>query len=434
MFQQTHRIVLLSIGMAALSFANSTAAQGFDRQIPTIQTLEYQLRKGDDAAQQRAARALIKRGDEGVAIVVKYLINGESNCEIADILKSSRLSLLSFLVPAFKDKNDVIRRRAVEVVQFLDDRDFIPALIAIRHDESAEVRSAVVVTFSNMKDRRTVIALLDLYHTNPETGAHSLSTLNNFGRLAAEGLAEIEVIANRNGPEDEPSDPIHDELELASKCLASIGEPAVPAIRKMIRGENLSDEIRIRGMRCVSQMIRSGEHHQYSDYPAIAAQLVPDLIDILKGSNTTLHPWAITELMTLAERAKAAVPQLERMMPKAMPPDRLSIACALFAIDPKNAKGIEEITEALTLDSYGILNRLQPYGPKCKPFLKKAIELLDNEDKLMRYYSINLIERLGAEAKPALPRLKVLAEKDPSPMVRDNAKRAIKSIETSEKK
>lgn len=104
----------------------------------------------------------------------------------------------------------------------------------------------------------------------------------------------------------------------------------------------------------------------------------------------------------------------------------------LVAATPELLKRLK-VVDPVTDDAAVVLSL---FGPDCGKALPAILEALKREkkDAERRWSFVGLIGILGVSGKKALPTVRILAKGDPSPKVRESAKRVIKDIDVTDAK
>lgn len=196
------------------------------------------------------------------------------------------------------------------------------------------------------------------------------------------------------GKLENPTD--NKERDLATQALCSFGKDAAPAVPKLLEMiEDKSDEYR----RCVSWVFQS--------IGPAAKAAVPTVVKRLENDTATDPNRLIGVLADIGPGAKEAVPVLVKLTMK--PETRHRAVEALCAIGPDAAKeGVPAILAAIRANPKLLNDYLSPGPEAFKSTIAPGLaELLDDTpDGVDRRRVILLLERIGRDAKAAVPTLK----------------------------
>lgn len=214
----------------------------------------------------------------------------------------------------------------------------------------------------------------------------------------------------------------------AAQALGDLGpmaRAAVPALVKHFDSKNVN--LRIESAGAVGRID-----------PARAPAAVKVLSAVLEDPKLTKgvpRMYAVAALRNIGAPAKAALPVLAQLLTDDRP-FHSEIAVAMLAIDPDSATARAWARKTLAdkpannEDTYDLFEALPSVPAACAALVPDLIPLLGAKEA---YHRRGAADALGAAgtgaAKEALPKLKELAEKDPTAQVRRAAKEALAKLE-----
>ncbi len=399
---------------------------------PSDEALQNALSSSDTKTRKAAALQLSRHGDVGVALLVKHCVVSESSqLEVIEVLKEIGPTVLRHFSPYFRDPDWLVRHHAASIAGVLRFRQAVPQLIGMRKDDNADVRHVVALSLGYVKDRRAIIALLDMAISDTDTFARleALSSIGNFGAAASEAIPELTRLAFFDpapaGKIEEGFD--FDDATYRSKtaiALARIGKESLPVLQKTMLDKNLHYDVRERALFAINETVRF--HGKQ-----MALEAIPALIKVL-DDHPNLERRAASCLSGFGSDAKTAIPVLERKLQNDKDEFRMGFAACLLEIDPTNAPALAMLIAILDEDNpdrcIQALRSLRHAGPAATDSLKRVIVLLDHEKTFVRVTSAELLQAIGPEAAPALPALLKRAEKETDARVQREITLAINAI------
>ena len=399
---------------------------------PSDEALQNALSSSDTKTRKAAALQLSRRGDVGVALLVKHCVVSESSqLEVIEVLKEIGPTVLRHFSPYFRDPDWLLRHHAASIAVVLRFRAAVPELIGMRKDDNADVRHVVALSLGYVKDRRAIIALLDMAISDTEMFVRlaALSAICYFQTEAAEAIPELTRPAFFDPP---PAGKLEEGFDFdeaayrssAATALACIGGASLPVLQKTMLDKNLSYEVRARAMIAINDVVRF--HGK-----KVATDAIPALIKSL-DDHPGLEMRAASFLGRFGSDARAAIPVLERKLKTGKEELCMIFASSLLEIDPANAPALAMLIAILDEDDpdrcIQALRSLRHAGPAATDSLKRVIVLLDHEKTFVRVTSAELLQAIGPEAAPALPALLKRAEKETDARVQREITLAINAI------
>lgn len=212
---------------------------------------------------------------------------------------------------------------------------------------------------------------------------------------------------------------------VALGTLGPVAKGAVPELVKRFTSPNVYARIESAGTAARIDAARAPE----------AVKVLSAVLQDPKLAKGTPGMYAVRELAKIGAPAKDALPAIAKLLTY----DRsfhAEIAVAMLALDPDSAPAREWVRKALSdkpedsFDAHDLFEALHEAPAACAALVPDLIPLLGAKET---YHRGGAAEALGAAgtaaAKAALPKLKELAEKDPTPSVRRVAKEAVAKLE-----
>lgn len=362
--------------------------------------LESALKDGTTArARAGAARALGGRNAEAVPALAAALKDGafEVRFAAAEALtrvggwEVARTAGLPVFVEALRTADANTRGRACDLLVLLraDAKAVVPDIQKLLNDPVREVQFT---------------AALALVGIDAPSAAGAVPVLTT-------ALSASEYAAHR-----------------AAVALGTIGGPAKAALPELVK-HFASPNVRLR-------IVSAGAAARID--PARAPDSVKVLAAVLQDAKLTNGMPRIDAAQALAQigaPAKGALPVLAPLLTDDKP-FHAEIAVAMLAIDPESAAARAWARKTLAdkpannEDTYDLFEALPNAPAACAALVPDLIPLLGAKEA---YHRRGAAEALGAAgtaaAKAALPKLKELAEKDPTTSVRRVAKGAVAKLE-----
>jgi HEAT repeat protein len=424
------------------------------------------------------ALALIFVGTNGFSSLQPIVRADDDDDEpkVRDIKLSDWLKILRDR--ASKQADDVKKRRAALLAMSIfgpEIRDVVEEVLAtLKDDESPIIRGEAANVLGRMgpaiRKKGGYEVLTDRLLLEKEKDA-------GVRELIAHALGEIaKAIKDRRGPDenrmvdqlvvDALSDTLkHDKSEKVRKAcaqaLARCGEDAAPAVANL--AEALRDKDADVRMAAAEALGRVGQR---------AAPAVERLSEALKDDNRFTRSFAAFALGRIGAQAKPVVPKLaEALLTDKQPEVRRTVAEALGKIGADAKDGVAALAQVLGDENVNddvrraaavALGQIGVEAREALPTLRNACQRTKERDKFVRSHAIHalgkfgkeevatLVEclkddvaevrlaaiaelnRLGKEAKDAIPALEETKTKDNSGVVREAAADALTRIKGEE--
>jgi HEAT repeat protein len=196
----------------------------------------------------------------------------------------------------------------------------------------------------------------------------------------------------------------------------------------------------------------------------VASDSVPTLVGLLPTTEPPLQTAVTAALGAMGDRARSALPELEKSLAHENANTRAAALTAFSRIENSNDRKLEVLTAALedgeaqvrvaAIDELGEMGRAaEPAAEKLyeltedSPQREQALEVLagmrirsvplltralGNSDPYVRRYAAERLGELGKRSTGALPLLRELREKDEEDFVRRAARSALRDIERAD--
>ncbi len=186
----------------------------------------------------------------------------------------------------------------------------------------------------------------------------------------------------------------------AAWALRQMGEDAAPAADALVKALGHADGI---GWGA-SAMYARGRYHVARALANIGESTVPAVTKALSDKKTRLG--AAMTLGLLGPKAKAAVPELVKLLADKDPVIRSGVALALSKVAPENGKVVSVLAGALSDSDYGVRHKAARALARCGAAAKGAVPALQkalaDARKEVRYAAFGALGRLGPEAVSTL--------------------------------
>lgn len=290
------------------------------------------------------------------------------------------------LIAALDDESLQVRTQAARSVAALDEipEQAIAPLLDRLKDESGDVREAAAQALSKADElpENVVASLLDALVSADASLAQAI--VSALGRLEKPTEQAVDALANATEHES------HDVQLAAFQALAEHEEQVLRVSDRVKQrlGDD-SPEIRLAALRTLVRMASS------------TPERLEILADGLNDSDWVVRREVCYDLGEMERRAKPIVPQLLKILHYGeKDTDREAASSALRRIDAAPGEAV--------------------------PILAEILEDEDS-DRRERYYALNLLRKVGPEAKTALPLLERLRDESEG-RIRDYIERTIKDI------
>jgi HEAT repeat protein len=141
-----------------------------------------------------------------------------------------------------------------------------------------------------------------------------------------------------------------------------------------------------------------------------AKETIPEVVELLKMSDDRILSAALYYLNKQGEGAKAALPEVKKLLQNQNPEIRRSAVWAFARINPDPQGAVDQLLGMLAGEKdsssrWNIMLAMRDLAPKVKMDLSKLINLLDDGDVRIQITVIELLGTIGPDAKTALPKL-----------------------------
>jgi HEAT repeat protein len=338
----------------------------------------------------------------------------ETFAGVTSILDPPRMKALRPVVEAgLKGPDALTRMRAAQVMYLIDHKadDVLPILIKGLEDRRREVWSAAALSVGKLgpAGAPALPALVRLAASTDEVFSFELQEA-----FAGIGPAAVGPLVEFAGDPKAPQQ----QIQKASILLTRLGPTAAPKLLPLLDHQNPA----LRQLAC----------NVLGNAPGEARRVVPRLAERLKDDNLGVRMTALNALSHFGPAGRAAVPQVIESFKAADTPDHvrflcLSVLAQIGAADPavkELAVGALDNSNAMTRAHAIVL--LQAIDPRHPEILPRALKALD--DPTGRYVALQVLQRMGPAAAPAVEAMRERLRKDPNIYVRMQIATALADI------
>lgn len=338
------------------------------------------LKSDSPALQREAARALGRIGSDAKDAVPQlktvFLTAGNASAEAAEALGHIGKPAIPALVECVTSPAAEVRKKAVQVLGTLG-ADAVPSLVDALADKNADVRQAAAAALAPLRigDKMVVLALAHGVHDSDQAVRRQcLTALQNLGpaaRLAAPKL--VAALKDSDGPN-------RLQIILVLQNLGEAEREVLPVAAGLLK--DADPQIR---QSAVNLLARQGS-------PAL-----PHLIAALKDNSPLVRFAAVAAIQRVPGDIKDAQPALTQLLKDGAVFQRRSVVVLM--------------------------------GRVGAPAVPSLIELLKDDQNVIRSAAIDALRTIGPDAKKAAPKLIDIALQDSYVPARRNAVAAVAAIE-----
>jgi HEAT repeat protein len=347
-----------------------------------------------------------------------------------------------------KDDYQWPRRRAVVALVAIGS-PAVPALVESFQDKNPFVRLGVLGALGQIKPHTTesIKALINALDDGDENvRAVGALFVSEIGPAAKDAVSRLVRVMQTDKPFGNYR---------AARALGKIGpdaKAAIPALAAMLSNPDQAMIAEAAGALCkidpqdqrplpvLIALVKEGRDATaratsagvLGTLGAVAAPAIPVLKDALHDAATNVRVVAAIAYQKIDKRSDSAIKALIGMM---MEKDQFLAGCAVDAIaeakldTPEALRALKDAlpaNNALSVHAAEALWKLKPKNEATFPALLKA---LDSSDLIARLSGMEVLGRMGKEAKGAVPALRK-ALNDGSEIVREAAREALEKIES----
>jgi HEAT repeat protein len=351
--------------------------------------LLWRLASAKKAERLQGAALLGRFGSaaKGAAATLDYTMRDDPDTAVANEAAAALAKIgragVPYLIAALKHERAAVRQRAAAALALIgpEARSAAPALLTALKDDSAQVRA-----------------------------------------VAAKALGEVGADPHKVAPAlcQALRDPAPQVNKQAGPALASIGEGAVPALRKVLQGDDVHSR-------------RDAAQALAMIGPA-AKSAAEDLAALLQDGDRQVRAAGAGALASLGEEAQEAIPALLEVLRKETRLEvQQQVVQAISRIGSKDMPGLlKALREINDVGRWATPFILTQFGPRAKDAVPHLIKTLGDQDPGRRLSAAVALGEIGAEAQEAIPAL-VKALEDPSPVVRGGAAVALRKLDPRRK-
>jgi len=303
-------------------------------------------------------------------------------------------------------------------------KDISPALFDCLRDEDPDIRNGVIECLRWPGNAASVTHLLKLLEReeDPYVRGNAIVELSVYGEESKRTVPVLERIAVTEYNKKSGGG-YYDSLGgIAAATLAHIGEPAAPALARLVANVKLSADLRCDALHAVG-MQRHLTHGKFTT-------VVPTICKALADREEKVRLMAIYALSPNGSSDPDVIAALQTAITDKSPRVRIDAAVALHGFDPQNKAILPTIFQTLDHKEAGVRERacgaLEQIGSKAEGAIPKLVQLMSHEpDDSARLAAVKALGRMGPGIVSAIPVL-TLATNDPNQYIREAAQESLK--------
>jgi HEAT repeat protein len=338
----------------------------------------------------------VRKGDTQFRLLVFDVLNrigGTWNYKAGAAVKD----ISPALIDCISDKDPLIRGGAIRCLGILEDAASVPRLIKVLEEEKdIGVRANAILACGCFGERgkQAVPMLARIVVEEYDKELHSYGSLGGYASLG----------------------------DRAAATLATIGDPAAPALARIVADVNVKPDIRCTVLRAVG--LESQVSHKKF------AVVVPAICQALADREEKVRLMAIYALRPTGSADQPVIAALQTATTDKSPRVRIDAAEALHRFNPQNKVILPTIFQALDHKEAAVRERacgaLDDIGPKAHGAIPKLVQLMSHDkNDGVRLAAIKALGRMGPGIVSAIPIL-TLAANDPDQDIRDAAQESLK--------
>lgn len=430
-----------------LQAATALGRLGFEAR-PAVPALIERLKDQDEMVCQAAARALSQVA--GVPDLVRLLGHKDARVRrwgafaigdlrrvlggmhptsiVVDKFQSELKPAVPALIEALQDKNDKVQAEVVAALGAIGPpaKEAVPKITALlKHPDKLLRRTAAsALWFIDGQDKVAVPMLIEGMQDKGTDRIDRKACVQVLGEIGAKAEAAVPALIELlRGIEKSRRTEISAELSFdACEALGRIGAPAVPALMKQLRDQDV--DIRKHAVWALWRMgpqakaavavLAEVSRDDNNDLRAFAVAAlgkigpaaggaVPALIERLQDSDAKMRKSAAYALGSIGPAAKHAVAALIATLKDEEDPVRETAAWALGKIGPDAKAATPALIEAAKTDAHGLVaEALGRIGPEAKAAVPTLVTLLEQAQAPTRIKAALAHWRITANEKPAV--------------------------------
>jgi HEAT repeat protein len=388
-------IVLVQIGTRAVPHMVRSLEDGDDAKRLTMANLLFQL--GDKAKAANGAlekRLAVDKGSVRLHVAqALYRING------------SHQAALDVLHDAVRGNDKAQQLDALQCIMQMECRskELIPTMMTVVATSEHHSYAFAILTTIGADAAPALIAEL-----SKQDGKHTvyvLHTLSNIGPGAAAAVPNFITILNGK------------DRALAARAanlLPNLGPDAKSAIPHLLAALSSNDyNLRIVSAQSLVRMDKAQAKHT-----------VAPLVEVLRGDNANDRQRALWLLDSFGADARPAVPALVEMLKSEKLPMRVGVAHVLLDVDPSQADAVmPTVMEALqprkehapqTRQAINLLAKMGPQAKAAVPTVKELLkQTLKNQNRVVNAYAlVDCLKKMDASGEAMTTLIDALNSKD----------------------
>jgi HEAT repeat protein len=304
-------------------------------------------------------------------------------------------------------------------------KNISPALFDCLHDEDPDIRCRAIWCMGLLRDVASVPQLLKLLEREKDLDVRgdAIARCGMFGEAGKQAVPVLERIAVAEYKIQWGSGSMGSRAIVA---LAGIGEPAAPALARLLTNAKLSSDLHCSVLNAVGK----GTQVSHVKFAAV----IPGICKSLADREEEVRWQAIYALRhTLSTIGSADQPVIAALQSATMdknPRFRIDVARLLHEFDPQNEVILPTIFQALDHKEAVVrkcaCDALNDIGPKAHGAIPKLVHLMSHDkNRRVRWAAIKALSQMGPGIVSAIPALAIAAN-DPDQGIRDAAQEVLR--------
>jgi HEAT repeat protein len=424
--------------------------------------LESYATEEDSYGRSSAITAIRKAGVEAIPVLVK-IASDANNAERVRIGAAEALRGMSFddkgmlaeAIGWLNDENAPLSVRTIAAIILIrrdeEHEKIVPTLIAGAGPEAfIDVRLDAIYDLGRTKAAEAVVAMVKAL--DDENHDVVRAAAGRIGVFTEQAVPAIPVLLKK------AQDPQQKERDTFIRAIRDIGPKAVSALDELIVLASDEDE-GVRSAICSAlgniaptdgrtiaslkgllkdeqSAVRESAAEAFEDAGEGALVALPELIIAASDENTHVRWEAVRTIGGIGPKAIAATPILIKSLSDESATVRQNAAQSLGKVLPPIAQTIGPLTKALADPEYDVRTNtviaLGKYNEEAAPAVPEIVKLLSDSKSYCRSNAAIALGFIGPAAKAGIDELVRVVEEDEEDFVRNNALKALPSIDASD--
>ena len=367
-----------------------------------------------------AVHSLVRAGIPGLAKLADALQHENDAVRLAALYGIQKLgadgrTALPKVERVLRDPNDRIRAASLQCIVAVSRKPdrYQNDIHRFLEDDSAEVRQAAAISVPALSSvSEPIISALEKL-LGDRSDKVRLAALRAFKRLGGRASAHADSIATLLVEQNE------DAQIAAVEALGAVGQASLPAVAQIAHlAAQASDRLRLAALRSLAKL----------------ADATPQTADVYRAS--LAHPNHKIREASLVGFGKTAseTSQVLSLSVAALEDEsdevKLAAAANLGRLGEKAVPATQPLMNLLTSRSDHFTRFLEALKqiPAHSSQIETYLEGLGHSNPAVRAYACEQLGRLKEKAKPAIPKLQLLARRDQYSAVKRRAKKALENI------